>query len=497
MESKSEVDGERGAACSGFRPRTARVEWRLAVLLYFMLVAGCSHTQRGWLRLAHGRLPNVLLITIDTLRADHLGCYSTLFGQLTPNLDRFAAGATLFLHATTAAPATLPALASLHTGLYPGHHPLRTNIAKLPAEIPALADMLHAHGYTTAAYFGNALLSPESGFGRGFDTYESFVAFFGGSADVRGADLASAWLRGTPRSPWFLWVHFMDPHGPYNSAPSSWSETVDGPDPLPDRELAISPTNYGLGLIPKYQELPGLSRASQYRRRYRGEIRYNDEQVGRLLSMLDELALQRTTLVIITADHGEDLGEHNCYFQHGWVPYEDAVRVPLLVRLPERIAAGQRVQDPVSLVDVVPTLLAGLDLPLTEAVDGRDISALLRGRAVAEGPVFAVTAYLNQMTIVRRGKWKLVHTPLPPAPFPGDPWAGFYTPNEQFEFYDLETDPGETHNLYSTQQQRAKALWAELARWEAAHKIPLGQRAAPPLDEATRQRLEALGYGAP
>ncbi len=469
----------------------------IAVLLCCPLAASCPQGSRGGLRLHDGRLPNILLITIDTLRADHVGCYSQRFGQLTPNLDRFAAGATMFVHATTPAPATLPALASLHTGLYPGRHPLRVNAGKLGNDVPVLAEMLRSHGYATAAYFGNALLGPESGLARGFDTYESFVAYLGGSADVHGADLVRAWIGQARRSPWFLWVHFMDPHGPYNSAPISWSDKLDTADPLPDRELMVSPTNYGLDVIPKYQELPGLTRASEYRRRYRGEIRFCDEQVGRVLSALEAAALERTTLVIITADHGEDLGEHECYFQHGWVPYEDAVHVPLLVRLPERGPDAQQVQDPVSLVDLVPTLLAGLDLPARGALEGRDVSALLRGRALPAAPVFAVTAYLNQMTIVRHGNWKLVHTPPPPASVQGDPWAGFYALGERFELYDLEQDPGETHNLYQAQRARADRLWAELAPWQAAHQIPAGQRSAPPLDEATRQRLEALGYGAP
>jgi arylsulfatase A-like enzyme len=464
-----------------------------------LLVAACAreeHVQkeRGWLRLADGQRANVLLVTVDTLRADHVSCYGTRFGEFTPNLARFAKSATVFTAAATAAPSTLPALTSLHTGLYPGRHNVRTNLMQLEGS-RLIAETLRLSGYTTAAFYGNSLLDRKSGFVRGFDKYESFVAA-SGPADVHGAELARAWLAGKPQSPWFLWVHFMDPHGPYDSAPSSWSERIDAKDPLPDRELPISPTSYGLNVLPKFQKLPGLTRATEYRRRYSGEIASTDEQIGRVLAAVDELGLQRTTLVLFTADHGESLGEHECYFRHGWFPYEDNVHVPLILRLPGRLVAPPRIDDPVSLVDVVPTLLAGLDLRAFEPLDGRDLTGLLRGAAQPATPVFAVTAYFNQMTMIRKGKWKLVHTPPPPAPFEGDPWAGFYRPAEQRELYDLEGDPDETRDLSAAEPQRVAELWAELARWRTAHKIPIGARPAANIDEDLRRRLEALGYSA-
>jgi arylsulfatase A-like enzyme len=494
------VDRRRTATVKPARtPHSTARSSLFVALLCVLLAEGCTQREptpkeRGWLRLGDGQRANVLLITVDTLRADHVSCYGTRFGELTPNLARFAKDATVFTAAATAAPSTLPALASLHTGLYPGRHNVRTNLVQLEGS-RLIAETLRLNGYTTAAFYGNSLLDRKSGFVRGFDKYVSFVAA-SGPADVQGAELAREWLGAKPQAPWFLWVHFMDPHGPYDSAPSSWSETIDAKDPLPDRELPISPTNYGLNVLPKFQKLPGLTRASEYRRRYSGEIRSTDEQIGRVLAAVDELGLQGTTLVVFTADHGESLGEHECYFRHGWFPYEDNVHVPLLVRLPGRMFAPPRIDDPVSLVDVVPTLLAALDLPAFEPLDGRDIAGLLGGASLPEAPVFSVTAYFNQMTMIRKGKWKLVHTPPPPAPFAGDPWAGFYRPAEQFELYDVDEDPNETRDLYSAEPQRAAALWAELARWRAAHKIPIGQRPAPKLDEDLRKRLEALGYGA-
>src|SRR5262249_42822488 len=160
---------------------------------------------------------------------------------------------------------------------------------------------------------------------------------------------------GPPAQPWFLWVHFMDPHGPYDSPPSA-TEGL-GVDALADKELPFSTTNYGLGVIPKYQQLDDLHRAREYRRRYLGEVQSTDAQIGRLLDLLDSSGLRQSTLVLLTADHGESLGEHDYYFQHGWFPYEESLHVPLIVRFPG--IAPRRVGGPVSLVDVLPTVLGG------------------------------------------------------------------------------------------------------------------------------------------
>jgi len=473
------------------RARTAR---GLAVCC-LLLQAACHRTEPAGFLPPDGGLPNVVLITIDTLRADHLGCYGTRFGDLTPNLDRFAAGACVFLAATTPAPATLPALASLHTGLYPGRQPIRTNIGALPTNVPVLAEILQQHGYTTAAFFGNSLLVPKSGFRRGFEQYRSFVARPPAASDASGADMALEWLGSAPRAPWFLWVHFMDPHGPYDSAPVAWSTGLEPPDPLPNRDLPVSATNYGLGMIPQYQVLAGVTQASAYRMRYRGEVRFSDAALGRVLAALDAPATRNRTVVVIAADHGESLGEHDYYFQHGWFPYEDCVHVPLLLRVPG--GGARRVSQPVSLVDILPTVLAGLRFPALPGLEGRDLGPLLRGGELDDAAVFSVTAYLNQMTAIRRGHWKLVYTPPPPAPFAGDPWAGDYSPHEERALYDLGADPGETKNLYATDRARADQLWAALASWQGTHDIPIGRRTFPTPDEATRQRLEALGYGAP
>lgn len=471
---------------------------RLLLLLSLLvsLAAGCQRPAKPAFLLADGGRPNLLVITVDTLRADHLGCYGA-GAPLSPNIDRLAEGAVLFEQASVTAPVTLPSLVSLFTGRYPGAHPVRTNRGRLPDGIPVLAEILREAGYGTTAYYGNSLLRPESGLQRGFTGYTSFVPPLGGAADEHGASLAVGWLDWENPEPWFLWVHFMDPHGPYDKAPAQYLEGV-GDDALPDRVLPLSETNYGLGVLPRYQRLPGVERASDYRRRYRGEVRYTDAQVGRLLRALDERGLAERTLVVLTADHGESLGEHDLYFQHGWFPYEGSVRVPLLVRPPGAAAGGRRVRRPVSLVDVLPTVLAGLGLATPSGIEGRDLGVAFAGGEPEEAAVFGVTAYLNQMTFVRRGSWKLVHTPPPPAPIAaGDPWASYYAPAESWALFDLETDAGETRDRTAGEEARLAALRRELESWQRQHGMPmrLGPAEEAEIDAATRERLEALGYG--
>ena len=438
----------------------------------------------------------MLLISIDTLRADHLGCYAPAAKRLSPNIDRLAAESVLFEEVSATVPVTLPSLTSLFTSRYPGEHPVRTNRGRLPPGIPALAEVLQGAGYTTAAYYGNALLRPESGLGRGFAGYTSFVPL-GGPADERGAEMAAGWLAWDNPEPWFLWVHFMDPHGPYDSAPPSWSEGLDD-DPLPDTALPVAAGNYGLGVLPRYQQLPGLDRAGEYRRRYRGEVRFTDAQVGRLLAALEDSTLAARTLVVLTSDHGESLGEHDLYFQHGWFPYENTVRVPLLVRLPGGAGTPRRVAEPVSLVDVMPTLLAGLGIAPPAGMEGRDLRAAVVGARLDPAAVFAVTGYLNQMSSIRLGDWKLVHTPKPPMDLPeADPWAPYYPTEESWALYELDADPGETRSVSGEEQGRLETLRHRLLDWERAHGIPLriGAEEEVEIDAATKERLEALGYG--
>jgi arylsulfatase A-like enzyme len=452
------------------------------------------------LRLPGGGLPNILLVTIDTLRGDHVGYDGRWPHGLTPELDRLAQQGTAFLSTTTPAPATRPATASLFTGAYPGTHGVTNNSGRLSPPTPVLAEILRGAGYQTASIYGNLTIGPKQGFHRGFDSSRDFVVQRKGSKDALGVELAEQWLAAEPKSPWLLWLHLMDPHGPYNSAPPETLAQIDTEDPLPERVLTRAASNFGLGVLPRYQRIPGVRRASAYRRRYRADVRTSDAQLGNLLRALDRLGLADSTLVIVTADHGEALGEHDYYFQHGWFLHEGSVHVPLLFRLPGRVLAGVQHEESVSLIDVMPTLLGGLGLERPVTLEGRDLSGALVNGELEDAPAFAVSVADNQVSSVRVGDWKLIHTPRPPPPeLRGGAWGPYFQAKEGFALFDLARDPGETKDVSTEEPERFAKLKGLLAEWERTHGVPRGGGRDDTIGEGDvdprlREELKALGY---
>ena len=294
---------------------------------------------------------NLLLITLDTVRADRLGAYGYA-GVETPNLDRLASEGVRFAEAGSPVPLTLPAHATILSGLLPPRHGVRNNGAeRFPEEPATLATRLAAAGYRTGAFIGAFVLDRRFGLGRGFDRYDDEIP------RERAADLdaerpgrvvtdrALAWLSEKSEKPFFAWVHLYDAHAPY--AP-----------PEPFRTL--------------YADRP-----------YDGEIAEVDAQVGRLLAELDRLGIAGRTVVVVVGDHGEALGEHG-ELTHGLLLYEPSLHVPLLLRAPGVLPTGWVVETPVSLVDLAPTLAGLLDCPLSaktdRPLDGRDLSRQLRER---------------------------------------------------------------------------------------------------------------------
>ncbi|MBY0279832.1 sulfatase [Candidatus Binatia bacterium] len=380
----------------------------LWVALVGCLVAwlpGCRGAGDGVLHVASGGRPNVLLITIDTLRADHLGAYG--YGLATsPVIDRLAREGVTFDNAYTPVPTTAPAVASLLTGRYVDATHVRENEAELPVSSYTLGEALAAAGFVTAGFYGNGALA--KGFGQGLGVWQPFDAKWAAD-DAAGGTLAVRWLE-SAQAPWFLWVHFMDPHGPYTSPPERSASFVYPDTPLLRRELPLSPTNWGFGVIPRYQALPGLTHVGDYVRRYDGEIVGTDIQVGRLLDALEKSGMLDDTLVVLTADHGESLGEDDYFFQHGKVLNEASLRVPLLMRHPA-LPRGTRVAAPVSLVDLLPTVTAMLGVPLTETVAGIDVRGAIAGKDLPARDLLAYTVTRPETVAIRRDGFKLVGLP--------------------------------------------------------------------------------------
>ena len=387
---------------------------------------------------------NVVVITLDTTRADRLTAYGFQGAEM-PHLDRLARDGVVFDQATSVAPLTLPAHASLFTGLLPPSHGLRENATpSLSFDRTTLAETLRAHEFRTAAFVGSGVLDPDRGLSRGFDRYGAASESHGREARAaqRNAqvvvDEALHWLRGVGDSRFFLWVHLYDPHRPYQP-----------PEPFASR----------------YAHNP-----------YVGEIAYADFQVGRLLEALDRQGVLDETIVIVAGDHGESLGEHGeC--DHGIFVYESVLRVPLIIRA--RSIEPRRVASVVRLIDVMPTVLELLDLP-APTTDGVSLTGLMNGER-QELEAYAESIYPRRfgwspVRSLRDGRFKLIDAPRP-------------------ELYDLEHDPFERRNVYSERPATAAALGRRLASLAGGQSWPavrtVRDEVAP---REVRERLAALGY---
>jgi arylsulfatase A-like enzyme/Flp pilus assembly protein TadD len=413
--------------------------------VFLLSLAGCSEGGSG------GAPPeNLLLVTLDTVRADRLGAYGYAAAE-TPWLDRLAREGVRFEQASAPVPLTLPSHASLLSGLLPPHHGLRNNGAGVfPEGTSTLSTLLSGSGYRTGAFVGAFVLDRRFGLGRGFEVYDDEIPRDPTAGVVLEAerpgrevvDRALAWL-GQDTRPFFLWVHLYDAHAPY-TPPSPWRERHPG-------------------------------------RPYDGEISSVDEQVGRLLQELEKRGLAGRTAVAVVADHGEGLGEHG-ELTHGLLLYEPTLRVPFLLRSPG-LPAGAVLRTPVSLVDLAPTLagLLGKSLPAPSGrtLDGRDLSAALRkGEEPAPADVYAETRYpalfgWSPLSSLRRREIKYIAAPRP-------------------EMYDLARDPGEATNLAAAagEADRLRGFAGRLAEIESgAVETPRGA-----VDAETRARLASLGY---
>ena len=391
--------------------------------------------------------PPILLITIDTLRADRLGAYGN--GSIeTPNLDRIAAEGILFSQASATVPLTLPSHASILTGKYPFIHGVRDNgDFVLPASIPTLAERLRANGYETGAFVGSYVLASRFGLNRGFDTYDdAFGAMQAGTQLTDAAerradkviDSAMRWLAQNRESPFFCWIHLNDPHTPY-----------DPPEP--------------------YRSLyPG--------RPYDGEIAFTDSALKPLLELLDRKGWYGKMVVIVAADHGESLGEHG-ESTHGYFIYESTMRVPLLLKLPSARMAGTWIDKNVSLIDVAPTIL---HLAHEKAERLAEFEGIDLTRSSADPrPLYGESEYArlnfrwSGLRSLRLGTWKYIEAPNP-------------------ELYHLDQDPIETHNVFDTEPDVARQLRAELRTLASAS--PTVPVSAAKVEPSALARLRSLGY---
>ncbi len=464
----------------------------IAVVGLGYLLTGRAEAPSAFVPSEAAQRPNIILILVDTLRADHLSIYGNP-RETSPEIDQLAREGTLFRHAFAPASWTKPSIATILTGLYPSTHQAIHKVDKLPDEVLTFPEVLRANGYTTVGFANNVNISPTFNFQQGFSSYRYLKPDLPWLAPEAGAHLVlyrvfltargrfsgaprrprefywpagdvntetMGWLRENRARPFFLLAHYMDPHDPYFTHPFDGTSYARIEDPSPDPALAET-----------------------YRETYEGEIRYMDGEVGKFLAFLKQEGLYENSLVLLTADHGEEFYEHRGWW-HGTSLFEEQIRVPLIVKFPKGEGRGVVSDGLAGLIDIAPTVLETAGLSPGPKIQGRSLLAGLRENIQAAPFMFAEQNLEgHKLFALRTDRLKWIEAnPENPRGLPPE------------SLYDLKEDPRETRDLASNGHSSAQKL-AE--RLQEVHQAAL--RAALPseavtLDPATQERLRSLGY---
>ena len=433
--------------------------------------------------------PDILLVTVDTLRADALSPYGSTDTQ-TPSTERLARDGVLYEAATTPITVTHPAHSSILTGLYPDQHGVLHNGQVLPEDVVTLAEFLKGFGYQTGGFVGVRFLGRTSGLGQGFDLLDAPVDRVQRRATPI-VDRAVDWLAGVDsQAPVLMWVHLFDPHQSYNPPPA-FRRGVD-----PELEQRVSEIRWKtLNTVARDNAGDVPAEVLEYAlQRYRGEVEYTDQQLGRLLRSFDELRDRSQSMVVLTADHGE-CSENGIYFDHQDCLYEGTVRVPLIVRFPGGDGAGLRVEHRVSNLDIVPTILSALGAPMPEDLAGRPLQETITGpsdRFVLVRPPKTrhPDRIIPRLRVIRSVAGKPVAGLTDPHTrgLVGQVWKYLQAPDSE-QLFRL---PDEVRNLSATDDETRRrlrdAFEMEQGRFPARAPAPEAD------DAATLEMLEALGY---
>lgn len=444
----------------------------------------------------HSWKPNVVLISIDTVRADRLGCYG-FDPSPSPQIDRIARESYVFEQCYAPSSWTMPSVMSMLTGLYPFNHGLEWVNGRLSHDAKTLAEYLLERGYRTGGVESSLFLQSQFGFGRGFERYEEQpIHDHRAISSPSLTERALGWLHGLTGKPFFLWVHYLDPHYDYLYHPEARVFVEGVPEEELHKEYSILELKKKLNSLTERQ-LEWQSRL------YNGEIYFTDRHVGQLVEFLQKRGLWDETWVVITSDHGEMLGEHGALGHTEWF-YEEVLRVPLIVKPPKGLKESRRISGPVSLVDIVPTVLGGLGIayPL-DRLDGRD---LLNGSS--SGKERWASTQTEEIRFLARmdERFKCVFIPGGAATDLGagqDPVQvermkalGYLSgdskaPDANWLIFDLQQDPGEMSNWV----QSYPALLADFQR--QARQLQQERVSIDPsvgVDPGLLERIRAFGY---
>ncbi len=435
-------------------------------------LSGCGNFRQG-------KRPDIILIVVDTLRADHVACCGYQ-RNTTPNIDKLARAGILFSNAIVTSPWTLPSVASILTSQYPSVLGIRDEITQIDSRFPTLSGMLKQYNYTTHGIVSHTLLSARLGFGRGFDSYDEKSVFgHKGISSPPVTHKAISFLQKSKERPFFLFAHYFDPHYNY----------------LLHKEYNYY-SSYSGGLK-SGESILGLWRIRHNLSRddirylvslYDSEISFTDEHIGILLNELKKQGLYDSSIIIVTADHGEE------FMERGWIGHtvtlhQELIRVPLIMKLPGYKA--QIINSPVSLVDIVPTIYSYLGLKVPDGLDGKALD-LGQGASAATGPVFSETfnPQANQPGHIKPIAFRSITL--------GNRKLIYDETKDSKQIYDLSEDPHERNNLLSQQSDQNKRLEELLSTWVSY--IETKREAGPTMDvrelftPEQREQLESLGY---
>lgn len=403
------------------------------------------------------RRPNILIYLVDTLRADRLGCYG-YERPTSPNLDAFAQEATLFETAIGQSSWTRASVASMFTGVWPPTHGATGWKHQLPEEFDTLVESLDTAGYQTAAFVGNPQITVQYGFGQGFDRFAREIK----RPSAEYNQMAAEWLDSlSGEDPWFIYIHTMDPHAPYRPDEPYLSAFAPNDDAMPTWKPRWK---WPLEVLPFFSD------------RYDGEIAQNDASFGELLGILRERGLYEDALIVFTSDHGEEFKEHGRW-RHGENLHAETLNVPLIIRFPSQ-STGKRVSAAVQHIDLMPTILAYVELETPDVVQGRS----LLGRRHLKGQIYShlfLSGFPLYHSLVE-GDWKLIRRIDEDG-------------TETLQLYNWVQDPGETNDLAAEESARVASL-AELLEEKLAREGESPAAEEIPLSEELEEELQALGY---
>ena len=464
----------------------------LTLFLSILVCQGCIQSSKD-------ECLNVIFIVIDTLRPDHLGCYGYT-RDTSPHIDSLAKQGVLFKNTIAQAPWTKPSVASFFTSTLPSTHGVtwRGRNSTLPTSMLTLAEILKQNGYKTAAFSDNPHINSFNGFDQGFDTFIENNHFLRGNAEPLTNKMIG-WLKQHSGEKHFTYIHYLDPHDPYQ-APGTYCDMFINKKEMNVRKAVKTGNAYflngesvldkrmksnGKSLLPQDYPLPTPITISEKELNYLislydGEIRYVDYHLGRLMAALRDLKTFDKTAIVITSDHGEEFLEHGI-FRHGYHLYDEIIKVPLIIVLPHSDKTPLEIKTPVNLIDLMPTILNLLAIPLPSGMQGKSLISLINKGKRAVSPSVSETSWKGaRAQSLRLTGWKYIND----------------IRNERFELFNLDEDPGEKNNLHLKKPKRVEELSHLLSNiisktYPVTGK-PKRKNIQPKKEE--RDKLKSLGY---